>query len=140
MALFDKMMGKDDREKKLREEINSLELRKESVLSAIDDNITQLQRARSDVLQQAGMAAYHAWKEDGQVDLTDFWHKVQELDKNIAEQEIKKREMGMKYDEEIRLINSNLGINSAGNGRKCSKCGRMVREGDRFCQNCGTAI
>lgn len=83
---------------------------------------------------------HDAWKDSEQVDLTDFWKKVQELDANIAEQEVKKKEMGMKYDEEIRLINSNLGINTASTGMKCPKCGAMVKDRDRFCQNCGTAI
>ena len=98
MALFDKMMGKDDKEKKLKQEINSLELRKESVLSAINNEITRLQRERSNVLLQAGTAAYDAWSNNGaQADLAEFWGKIQELDKGIAEQEVKKEEMAAKY-------------------------------------------
>ena len=141
MALFDKMMGKDDKEKKLKQEIKSLELRKESVLSAINNEIMRLQRERSNVLLQAGTAAYDAWGNNGaQADLTEFWGKIQELDKGIAEQEVKKEEMAAKYDEEIRLINSNLGISSVSSSAQCPKCGAPVGEGDRFCQNCGASI
>lgn len=141
MALFDKMMGKDDKEKKLKQEIKSLELRKESVLSAINNEIARLQRERSNVLLQAGTVAYDAWSNDGaQADLAEFWDKIQELDKGIAEQEVKKEEMVAKYDEEIRLINSNLGISSVSSSTQCPKCGALVGQGDRFCQNCGASI
>lgn len=141
MALFDKMMGKDDKEKKLKQEIKSLELRKESVLSAINNEITRLQRERSNVLLQAGTAAYDAWSNnDAQADLTEFWDKIQELEKAVAEQEVKKEEMVAKYDEEIRLINSNLGISSVSSSLQCPKCGAPVGQGDRFCQNCGANI
>ncbi len=152
MALFDKMLGKDDKEKKLKQEINSLELRKESVLSAINNEITRLQRERSNVLLQAGTAAYDVWSNNGaQADLTEFWNKIQELEKAVAEQEVKKEEMVAKqevkkeemvakYDEEIRLINSNLGISSVSFSLQCPKCGAPVGQGDRFCQNCGASI
>ncbi len=102
MAFFDKVLGVDDREKKLKQEINSLELRKESVFSAIDGEISRLNRERSNILLAAGTAAYETWcKDSTSADLTDFWGKIQELDKAIVAQETKKTEMGTKYDEEI---------------------------------------
>ena len=54
MALLDKVFGKDDKKTKLRQEINSLELRKESVLAAINGGITHLQGERNNVLLEAG--------------------------------------------------------------------------------------
>ena len=42
MAFLDKVLGKDERERKLEKEIRSLELRKESVFSAIDGEIARL--------------------------------------------------------------------------------------------------
>lgn len=141
MALFDKMLGKDDRERKLKQEIKSLELRKESVFGAIDDEISRLQRERSNVLLQAGTTAYEAWcNGKTQADLSEFWNKMQELEKNIAEQEAKKEEMGAKYDEEIKLINSDLGISGGTDTMQCPKCGAPVGRGDSFCQNCGASI
>ncbi len=141
MALFDKMLGKDDREKKLKQEIKSLELRKESVFSAIDSEIARLQRERGSVLLQAGTMAYTSWSNDHtQADLTEFWNKIQELEKGIAEQESKKEEMGTKYDEEIKLINSNLGMVSGDSAIKCPQCGAVVGRDDSFCQVCGTRV
>lgn len=55
MAFLDKVLGKDERERKLEKEIRSLELRKESVFSAIDGEITRLQRERS----KTGKSACH---------------------------------------------------------------------------------
>ncbi len=141
MALFDKVLGKDDREKKLRQEINSLELRKESVFTAINGEISQLQSARTNVLLQAGTAAYDAWSNSqAQADLTGFWSQIQDLEKAIAEQEAKRKEMGTKYDEEIKLINSNLGVSVGGSSARCPKCGAAISQGDGFCQNCGAPL
>ncbi len=141
MALFDKMLGKDDREKKLKQEIKSLELRKESVFGAINGEITRLKRECESVLLQAGKTAYETWSENQtQADLLEFWNKIQELEKNIAEQEAKKEEMGAKYDEEIKLINSALGVSNGGDTMQCPKCGAPVSRDDSFCQNCGASI
>lgn len=147
MAFLDKVLGKDERERKLEKEIRSLELRKESVFSAIDGEIARLQRERSNVLLTAGTAAYEAWKKENvQADLTEFWDKIQELDKQIAEQDAKKTEMGIKYDEEIRLINCNLSMNTeksvtdVSTGNKCPKCGAVISADDVFCQGCGTKL
>ncbi len=141
MAFFDKVLGVDDREKKLKQEINSLELRKESVFSAIDGEISRLNRERSNILLAAGTAAYETWcKDSTSADLTDFWGKIQELDKAIVAQETKKTEMGTKYDEEIRLINSNLGISNTVSGLHCPKCNIAISDHDLFCQNCGAKL
>lgn len=147
MALLDKVLGRDEKERQLEKEIRSLELRKESVFSAIDGEIARLQRERGDVLLKAGTAAYEVWSRDkAQADLTEFWSEIENLEKQIAEQENKKTEMGIKYDEEIRLINSNLGVHAvntavpAGTGAVCPKCGNAVSNDDIFCQGCGTKL
>ena len=72
MALFNKLLGKDEREEKLKKEIRSLELRKESVFATIDAEISRLQRERSNVLYEAGSKAYDIWcKEKAQADLVE---------------------------------------------------------------------
>ena len=137
--------GKDDKEKQLKQEVKSLELRREAAFAAINGEIGRLQNERSNVLLQAGTAAYDVWcKDSKQADLTQFWTKIGELEKSIAEQEAKKTEMGAKYDEEIKLINTNLGIGVGGggadSGARCPKCGAAINQGDSFCQSCGASI
>jgi hypothetical protein len=141
MALLDKVLGRDERETQLKQEIKSLELRKESVFSAIDGEIARLQRERSNVLLGAGTAAYNAWcRDEAQVDLSEYWGKIQELEQMVAVQEAKKAEMGNKYDEEIKLINTNLGISNIAPAMRCPKCGAGIKENDLFCQNCGEKL
>lgn len=156
MALLDKVLGKDEKERQLEKEIRSLELRKESVFSAINGEIARLQGERRNVLLDAGTTAFDTWSKDHtQADLTEFWSKVQDLDKAVQEQEAKRTEMGIKYDEEISLINSNLNRNAVNAaptvstvntgsvtaaGKRCPKCGAVVSGSDVFCQGCGTKL
>lgn len=143
MALLDKVFGKDERERQLEKEIKSLELRKGSVLAAIDTEIARLQGERNNMFLNAGMAAYEAWKKgDEQADLTEYWDKVKGLEEVVVEQQNKKTEMGVKYDEEIKLINSNLGINtaSAQGVKHCPNCGMEISDDNIFCRGCGTKL
>ena len=145
MAFLDKVLGKDDRESKLKQEINSLELRKATVFSSIDGEIARLRNERSNVLLAAGTAAFEAWNNGNmQADLVEFWNVVQEKDKLIEEQEAKKIEMGNRYDEEIKLIGGNLNLGvSTETGmaiKTCPKCNNQVGLDDAFCQGCGTKM
>lgn len=147
MAFFDKIIGKDEKERKLEKEIHSLELRKESVFTAINGEIVRLQGERTNVLLAAGTEAYNVWlREKASADLRELWDKIQELDRQIAEQESKRTEMGIKYDEEIRLIHSSMGLGAANimsnadTGKKCPSCGAAVSDNDVFCQGCGVKL
>lgn len=147
MAFLDKVLGKDENERKLEKEIRSLELRKESVFAAIDSEIVRLQSERTNVLLAAGTAAYDEWiKEKATADLSVFWDRIQGLEGQIEAQNAKKTEMGMKYDEEIRLLHSSIGITmtnttaNISNGKQCHSCGKAISEGDIFCQGCGTKL
>ena len=131
----------------MEKEIRSLELRKESVFAAIDSEIARLQDERTNVLLTAGYAAYDEWvKEKATADLSEFWDKIQGLEGQIETQNAKKTEMGMKYDEEIRLLNSSIGIPMANatvnvsNEKQCPSCGKAISEDDIFCQGCGRKL
>lgn len=150
MALFDKVFGRDEREEKLKQEIRSLELRKESVFQTINNEIARLQREQSNILFEAGKNAFEVWNKDKtQANLEAYWAKMLELDKQITEQEKKKTEMGNRYDEEISLISSNFNATqttsftaapvSSGAG-KCPSCGAAISNDDVFCQNCGAKL
>ncbi len=163
MAFLDKVLGKDERERQLEKEIRSLELRKESILSTINGEISRLRGERNNVLLAVGTAVYEAHKkESGQPELQEYWSKIEDLEGQITEQESKKEEMTVKYDEEIRLINANLAAYTAsmaapaGNGygtpvnngyaaaaptgKTCPECGAPVAEGNVFCRSCGTKL
>lgn len=143
MALLDKVLGRDDREAKLSKEINSLELRKATVFATIDGEIARLQNERNNVLLAAGIAAYEAWSSNSaQVELVEFWNKVQKVDVLIKEQEAKKVEMGKRYNEEIKLISSSLSVSTENSAlfRTCPKCNGQVGISDAFCQGCGNRM
>lgn len=150
MALLDKLLGRDEREENLKKELQSLELRKASVFSTIDGEISRLQNEKQNVLLAAGSTAYDSWcKDQTHANLMEYWTKIQELEKAIVEQEAKKEEMGNRYDEEIRLISSNLNIantttpisaTSISGANKCPSCGAPIATDDIFCQGCGTKL
>lgn len=144
MGLFDKIMNKDEKTAQLQGELSSLQLRKESIVSAIQGEINQLQNEKNSVFCQAGMKAYNSWCQ-GETDtgnLSAFWNKVVELDQAIKEKQQKKAEMEARYDEEINLIQSNINISmaAASGGKVCPSCKAVVKEGDLFCEKCGTRV
>ena len=80
-------------------------------------------------------------------------HKVYQKDlEKIAQEEIRKKEIAARYDEEIKLISSNLNagvVNTnvspmnagvAAGAFACPKCGVAVGNDDVFCQNCGNKL
>ena len=150
MALLNKLLGRDEKEENLKKEIHSLELRKASVFSTIDGEISRLQNEKQNVLLTAGTTAYETWcKDQTQANLIEYWNKIQELEQAISEQEAKKEEMGNRYDEEIRLISnslnpvtisapiSNIPVSGAS---QCPSCGTLISAEDVFCQSCGTKL
>lgn len=148
MALFNKFLGKDEREENLKKEVRSLEFRKQSVLASINNEIANLQSEQRTLFLEAGEYAYDAWRKDReQADLTSYWDKVQELADKIAGQEAKKNEMIDRYDEEISLIagSLNVAVNNtslaaASGSAVCPNCGSAIADGDIFCQGCGTKL
>ncbi len=150
MALLNKLLGKDEREENLKKEIKSLEFRKESVLASINGEIKQLKSEQKTLFLEAGKYAYETWCENKtSADLTTYWNQVQELDGKIEAQKAKMNEMTARYDEEIKLIASNLNapINSGvpavsadPDAPTCPNCGAPIAEDDIFCQGCGTKL
>lgn len=109
MGFLDQVFNKDDKGKELKQELHSLKVRKESVVSAITAEISRLEGERTNVMVTAGTKAYDAWKEgQTQTDLTEYWSQIDNIKAQIEEQEQKKVQMEQQYDEEIRLISCNL--------------------------------
>ena len=72
MALLNRILGKNDREEKLRQEIKSLELRKESVLASINNEIIKLQSEQNSLFLDAGKYAYDIWSKDKSIIICDY--------------------------------------------------------------------
>ena len=150
MALLDKILGKDETEEKLKQEIKSLEFRKKTVLTSINGEIANLESEQRALFLEAGKNAYDSWCMDKtQADLTHYWDKVQNLADKIEEQEAKKKEMTERYDEEIKLIAGSLhsGMSTASTAARvavgsaeCPHCGAAIAADDAFCQGCGTKL
>lgn len=151
MALLSKILGKDEKDEKeenLKKEIKSLEIRKESVLASINNEIISLQSEQKALFLDGGKYAYEIWcKDKTTANLTMYWNQVQELADKIVVQEAKKKEMTDRYNEEINLIASNLSFSESSNALEstsgsmfCPNCGILVAEGDTFCLGCGTKL
>ena len=148
MALINKLLGKDEREEKIKKEISSLEFRKGTVMASITSEIMSLRGGQEKHFLDAGRYAYEVWcKDKTQADLTSFWNEVQELTDKIEVQEAKKKEMAERYDEEIKIIASSLNtvVNSSmptvsSGSAFCQNCNSVVSDTDVFCQVCGTKL
>lgn len=150
MALFNKILGKEEREPNLKQEIRSLEFRKESVVASINKEIAHLQSEQNALFVEAGKYAYDVWREDEtKADLSNYWNRVEKIAEKIAGQEAKRQEMTERYDEEINLMASNFDVNVTVNSGSstmatgfgsCPNCGSAIDDGDVFCQNCGTKL
>lgn len=117
------------------------------MFAGINGEIGRLQNERTNVLLAAGTAAYDTWiRQNTAADLKEFWNRMGELDRQIAEQEKKRTEMGIKYDEEIQLIHNSMGVMTVnppapvGTGKQCPSCGASVSDEDVFCQVCGARL
>lgn len=148
MAFLDKVFG-DEKENKLKQEIKGLEIRKESAFMAINNEIQGLENQKRELLLTAGTRMYDAWveKKEDEVNTEEYWNKVQELEKQVVEQETKRREMGDRYNEEIKLLKDTLEAMKNANANpavadvlKCPKCNGVVNKGDLFCQSCGNKL
>lgn len=147
MAFINKLLGKDEREENLKQEIRSMELRKESIVAAINGEIANMQAEQRRILLEAGQHAYGIWcRENVQSDLTNYFEQTRVLDDKIAQEELRKKEMAARYDEEIQLIAGNINVavgnpnNFGGTTSGCPNCGFAVKSGDLFCQGCGSKL
>lgn len=145
MALFTKLFNKDEKAVQVQNEIKSLQIRKESVVSAIQTDIAKLQKEKENVLLQAGTKAYEDWMNhcSSMEGLEAFWKQIQDIETDKKEKEAKKAEMETKYDEEISLLQKDLNQNipeNTGSGMACPKCGAGIKEEDLFCEQCGAKL
>ena len=97
MAFINKILGKDEREEQLKQELKSMELRKGSIVASIDGEIGNMRSEQKRILLEAGQYAYGIWsKEKLQADMTTYFEQIKVLDDKIAQEEMRKKEKSKK--------------------------------------------
>ena len=136
---------------RLINEIDGMELKKRSLVSAIQNEITVLKQKADFVFHQIGVDMYNAYKKGGNNDdkLTSHFNEVEQINKVIEEKEAKSKDIVARYDDEIGMMKSSLGtaapavmiqpgIAQAQGGSVCPKCAVPYTPGaDIFCMGCG---
>lgn len=155
MEFFNKVLKKDEKATRIQNEIISLQTRKASVLSVIQNEIAELEREKNTVFHDAGEKAYEKWceKKEMEKSLVEFWNKVQEIEQSIVEKQNKKSEMEARYSEEISLLQKDLKqgetavltqvstpITQNAGGSFCPFCGASISVNDKFCEKCGAKL
>ena len=144
MDFFNKMLKRDDKSSKLQNEINSLQFRKESILSVVQKEITELENQKNKIFYEAGMQAYNIWnaKQESFSELQIHWEKIQTLEQELADKQEKKETMATRFDEELSLLMQDL--NQAKtvlpDERACPKCGTITDVDSQFCEKCGAKL
>ena len=148
MDILNRVFNKNDKATQLQNEIKSLLVRRDSVVSVVQGEIFSLEEEKSKIFSEAGAKAYEAWKQGqyAKEELEQLWSKVRELETQINEKENKKAELEGRYDEEISMLQRDL--NSVGGtfervnqtGKVCPKCGAEVRNEDVYCEKCGCKL
>lgn len=143
MDLFNRILNRDDKTMQLKNEVKSLQLRKESITSTLDNEIHQLLDDKHKVLFNAGSKAYEDWTQGNENinNLHTFWEEISKIETEIAEKESKKMEIKARYDEEISFLQRDIsnGLTNE-DGLVCQKCGTVNKQGYLFCEKCGCKL
>ena len=139
MALFGDKFNTNKETRQLQNEIKSLEFRKQTILSTFETEIAELSRKKSQEFLAAGVKAYEIWKmnQSNEYDLNEYWSRVDGINAEIQDKEIKRAEMEAKYNEELMLLQASAGVKS---GATCPQCGANVSADDVFCEKCGSKV
>ena len=155
--LLDNLPGRETPAKKLQKEIEGMELKKQSLVAAVQSEVHAARRKRNDELCQAGLAGYQSHFNGVEVGdkLVTHFEAIKSLDELIAEKEAKIKDIASRYDDEIGLLKTQLGVMLsqpnrpnpasvlAGGGLDdfCTNCGHPYTPGDElFCTECGQKL
>ena len=156
--LLDNLLGKDNPVKKLQKEIEGMELRKQSLVSAIQNEIRAARQKIDDELRQIGLKVYTSHKNNEPIDLDQIanFGEIENLNNLVAEKEAKKNEIEKRYDEEIGMMRAHLStltpnandqrqqnLSSGVGGARvaCPNCNAPYTPGvDLFCTGCGKSL
>jgi hypothetical protein len=155
------LLDKDTPAKKLMREVEGMELKKQSLIASVQNEIQNARQKIDSELYQIGADVYGGHLNGVQVDdkLAAHFDAIASLESFIMERETKMRDIASRYDEEIGMLNSQLGIQpqaapagvfvppmnqpapSGGAMAFCEKCGKPYTPGeDLFCMGCGAKL
>lgn len=160
-GLLGKLMPRDNPVKKLQKEIESTEFKKKSLISAAQNELVSAKQRVGDIHIKIGVAVYDARNKD-LISISDFaeqFKEIEEFEMILAEKESKISEITARYNEEIKMMTSQLllvqkeqattssplilpKVTSLFGGQKhCPKCGAGYNpKGDLFCVGCGDKL
>jgi len=109
-SMFDKLTGRDNPAKKLQKEIENIQFKKQSLVSAVQAEIREASLRRDGILCQVGRVVFdnrgHGWLPDDA--FAKPFAEIAALDTQINEKEVKINEIIQKYDEEAEMLSKML--------------------------------
>ena len=155
--LFGSLSSGGSPAKKLQQEIEGMELKEQSLISAVQNEIQASSRKLDAVLRKIGMDIYQSHKDGAAMDgawigdkMKPQFDEIAEIKSSIAEKEAKIKDITVRYDDEIKLLKSQLTIAQqqatrmaksvpvTPNDALCGNCGKpFALSVDVFCTNCG---
>ena len=154
--IFDNLLGKNNDAKKLQKEIEGMELKKQSLISAVQNEIRSAQQKIDYEFQQIGLKIYTNYKDKEQINFnqTEHFGEIDDLSNLIAEKEAKMNDIVRRYDDEIGMLRTHLSTLMphvsnqvqqnvlSGNAQAvCANCKKPYALGvDLFCMGCGQKL
>lgn len=139
-----KMFKKETEIDKLNEEIKSMEFKKNSILSAINNEKIDILNKKRLILEEIGSIVFENHiSGSNNTDFTSQFEKIDAFQANVEEKNMKSTEIEKRYDEEINMLRANmekLQVSAQGGSSFCSNCGVALTPDDVFCQKCGTKV
>lgn len=144
---------------KLAKEVDGMELKKQALVSAVQNEIQAARQQINGILLHIGGDVYNAHKSGSAVEdkLAGQFDEIKALEDLIAEKNTKIEDISARYDDEIAILRTSLGTYTAtsqpdaapapapapasGGGAFCEKCGKPFTPGENaFCVGCGQKL
>ena len=158
-GFLNNLLEKNNPAKKLQKEIENIEFKMQSIITALQSDIGIEQRRIDEVLKKIGLAVYESHSSGTESDdsvLQDYYTEISKHMTVVQEKENKIAEFIARYEEEIGILKSSLSpaampeppaaaIEAApsadGPTTLCANCGmKYIPAEDIFCTGCGSKL
>jgi len=150
----------------LKKEIDSMHLRKQTLLASLGNDIAELEKQRDIVAVSVGYLMYNANKEEkGEPKdaLAPLYEEMKNIENEIDSKKTKMSDISARYDEEIDILLKSINLPSSAPATItppkppvtptpaapsasaavlfCEECGAKYTDGEtKFCETCGTKL